>query len=87
MLQSVLAHGIKLTQGMHRTEGVMRKGKKKLVGAVVLSASVIGATVTLPEKADAQSGYVQLAGATVAIPYLGERNKDFDDHTGDDTFY
>ena len=64
----------------------MRKVKNNIVGAVLLRASVIGATVTMPEKVAAQSGYVQLAGATLAIPYLVERNKDFDDHTGDSGF-
>jgi hypothetical protein len=70
---------------MHRKEGVMRKGKKKLVGAVVLSASVIGATVALPEKVE--SAPLQIAAATgqPAIPYLGGGNKDYDDHRSDNT--
>ncbi len=78
-LQFVLARGINLTHMVHRKEGVMRKGKKKLVGAVVWSASVIGATVALPEKVE--SAPVQVAGATQqVIPYLGQGNKAFDDH-------
>ena len=58
----------------------MRKGKKKLVGAVVLSASVIGATIALPEKVE--SAPVQVAAATgqPGIPYLGQGNKSTDDH-------
>jgi hypothetical protein len=63
----------------------MRKGKKKLVGAVVLSASVIGATIALPEKVEAQSAPVQVAAATNApgIPYLGQGNRSSDDHPND----
>jgi hypothetical protein len=70
-----------------RKEGVMRKGKKKLVGAVVLSASVIGATIALPQQVE--SAPVQVAAATgqPAIPYLGQGNRNSDDHPSDRTFY
>ncbi|MDF2765875.1 MAG: hypothetical protein K0S81_2869 [Rhodospirillales bacterium] len=57
-----------------------RKGKK-LVGAVLLSASVVGTTIALPERVEAQSAPVQVAQAAGdGIPYLGQGNKTGDDH-------
>jgi hypothetical protein len=61
-----------------------RKGKKKLVGAVLLSASVVGTTIALPETVEAQSAPVQVAQAAGdGIPYLGQGNKVSDDHRND----
>ena len=59
-----------------------RRGRKKLVGAVLLGASVVGTTVALPEKV-AVAAAVEVQLGPSGIPLLGTGNKTTDDH-GDD---
>ena len=59
-----------------------RKGRKKLVGAVLLGASVVGTTIALPEKA-AIGAAVEVQLGPTGIPLLGQGNRASDDHRGD----
>jgi hypothetical protein len=59
-----------------------RKGRKKLVGAVLLGASVVGTTMTLPEKVAIGAG-VEVQLGPNGIPLLGQGNKTADDHRDD----
>ena len=55
----------------------MRKGRKKLVGAVLLGASVVGGSISLPQQVIA-AATDEVSGG---IPFIGQGNKTQDHHT------
>ena len=60
-----------------------RKSRKKLVGAVLLGASVVGTTIALPEKV-AVAAAVEVQLGPNGIPMLGHGNKATHDDRGNE---